>query len=46
MRLAGHVTCLSKMRKVYRVLVRKPERRRLFGRRRVRWEDDIKMVPK
>jgi hypothetical protein len=46
MRLAGHVTCLRKMRKAYRVLVGKRERRRLFGRCRVRWENDIKLVPK
>jgi hypothetical protein len=30
-------------RDVYRVLVGKPERKRLFGRRRRRWEDNIKM---
>jgi hypothetical protein len=31
-------------RKAYRVLVGKPERKRVFGRGRVRWEDNIKMV--
>jgi len=35
-----------KMRKAYRVLVGKPERRRLFGRPRSSWEDNIKMVLK
>jgi hypothetical protein len=30
-------------RGVYRVLVGKPERRRLLGRPRLRWEDNIKM---
>jgi hypothetical protein len=31
------------MRGVYGVLVRKPERKRPFGRPRRRWEDNIKM---
>jgi hypothetical protein len=31
-------------RGVYRVLVRKPERKRPLGRPRRRWEDNIKMV--
>jgi hypothetical protein len=31
---------------VYRVLVRKPERKRPLGRSRRRWEDDIKMAVK
>jgi hypothetical protein len=30
-------------RGVYRVLVRKPEGKRLLGRPRLRWEDNIKM---
>jgi hypothetical protein len=30
-------------REVYRVLVGKPEGKRLLGRRRRRWEDNIKM---
>jgi hypothetical protein len=46
MRLAGHVTYLIKMRKAYRVSVGKHERKRLFGRPRGSWEDDIKMVLK
>ena len=46
MRLAGHVTCLIKMRKAYRVLIGNSERRRLFGRPRVSWEDNIKIVLK
>jgi len=28
---------------IYRVLVRKPEGKRLLGRTRCRWEDNIKM---
>jgi hypothetical protein len=31
------------MREVYRVLVGKPEGKRPLGRRRRRWEDNIKM---
>jgi hypothetical protein len=43
MRLAGHVVCIGEKRGVYRVLVGKPEGKRLFGRPRRRWEDNIKM---
>jgi len=46
MRFAGHVTYLIKMRKAYRVLVGKPERRRLLGKPRGSCEDYIKMVLK
>jgi hypothetical protein len=45
MRLAGHVTCISKMRKAYAFLVGKPERRP-FGKPAYSWEDNIKMVLK
>ena len=34
---------LGEGRDVHRVLVRKPERKRPFGRPRLRWEDNIKM---
>ena len=30
-------------RRIYRVLVEKPERKRLLGRSMHRWEDNIKM---
>jgi len=43
MRWAGHVARMWDMRGVYRVLVGKPEGKRPFGRRRRRWEDDIKL---
>jgi hypothetical protein len=46
MRLAGHVTWFSKLTKVYRVLVEKPERKRLFGRPRASWDNNTKMVLK
>jgi hypothetical protein len=36
MRWAGHVACLGKERKMYRVLVRKPEVKRPLGRPRHR----------
>jgi hypothetical protein len=32
------------MRGLYRVLVGKPEKKRPMGRRRRRWEDNIKLV--
>jgi hypothetical protein len=41
MRLAGHVSRMGEERKVYRVLVGKPEGP--LGRPRRRWEDGIRM---
>jgi hypothetical protein len=38
-----HVARVGDRRGVYRVLVRKPERKRPLGRLRHRWEDNIKM---
>jgi hypothetical protein len=43
MRWAGHVACMGEGRKVYRVLVGKPEVKRLLERPRCRWEDGIRM---
>jgi len=43
MRWAGHVARICERRSVYRVLVRKPEGKRILGRPRRRWEDNIKM---
>jgi hypothetical protein len=43
MRWAGHVARMGEGRGVYRVLVGKPEGRRLLGRPRLRWEDNIRM---
>ena len=43
MRWAGHVARMGEDRGVQRVLVRKPEGKRLLGRQRRRWEDNIKM---
>jgi len=40
---AGHVARMGERRGVYRVLVGKPEGKRLLGRPRRRWEDNIKM---
>jgi len=40
---AGHVACIREKRRVYRVLVGNPERKRPLGRTRRRWEDNIKM---
>jgi hypothetical protein len=41
MRWAGHVARMGEGRNVYRVLVGKPEGKRLLGRPRCRWEDGI-----
>jgi hypothetical protein len=43
MRWAGHVARMGEERKVYKVLVRKPEGKRSLGRPRRRWEDGIRM---
>ena len=40
---AGHVARMGQGRRVYRVLVGKPEGKRPLGRPRHRWEDNIKM---
>jgi hypothetical protein len=39
----GHVARMGKKRGVYRVLVGKPNGKRLLGRPRSRWEDNIKL---
>jgi hypothetical protein len=41
--MGGHVAWMGEERGVYRVLVGKLEGRRLLGRPRCRWEDNIKM---
>jgi hypothetical protein len=43
MRWAGHVALMGERRGVYMVLVGKPEGKRLLGRPRIRWEDNIKV---
>jgi hypothetical protein len=42
MRWAGHVARMGEERKVYNVLVGKPEGKRPLGRPRRRWEDGIR----
>ena len=43
MRWVGHVARMGDRRGVCRVLVRKPEGKRPFGRTTHRWEDNIKI---
>jgi hypothetical protein len=43
MRWAGHVARMGEERKVYKVLMGKPERKRQLRRPRRRWEDGIRM---
>jgi len=43
MRWAGHIARIGERRVVYRILVGKREGKRPLGRRRRRWEDNIKM---
>jgi hypothetical protein len=40
MRWAGHVACMGEERKVYKVLVGMPERKRPLGRPRYRWDQN------
>ncbi|KAJ4427341.1 hypothetical protein ANN_24961 [Periplaneta americana] len=42
-RWAGHATRMGESRNAYRVLVGRPEGKRPLGRRRHRWENNIKM---
>jgi hypothetical protein len=43
MRWVGHISRMGETRGAYRFLVGKPEGKRLLGRPRRRWEDNIKM---
>jgi hypothetical protein len=43
MRWAGHIARMGRKWHAYRILVRRPERKRTLGRPRHRWVDDIKM---
>ena len=43
MRWAGRVARMGEGRGVYRVLMGKPEAKKPLGRRRLRWQDNIKM---
>jgi hypothetical protein len=43
MKWAEHVVRMGQMRNVYNILVGKPERNRLLGRPRRKWEDNISM---
>ena len=43
MRWAGHVARIGESRGLNRVLVEKPEGKKLLGRPRRRWEDNIMM---
>jgi hypothetical protein len=43
MRRAGHVTRIGEERKLYKVLVGKPQGKRPLGRPRRRWEDGIRI---
>jgi hypothetical protein len=43
MRWAGHVSRMEEERNVYRALMGKPQGKRPLGRRRYRWEDEIRM---
>jgi hypothetical protein len=43
MRWAGHIARMGEKSNAYRILVGKPEGKRLLGRLRHRYEDNIKM---
>jgi hypothetical protein len=43
MRWVGHVSCIKEKRNAYRVSVGKPEGKRLLGRARHMWKDNINM---
>jgi len=43
MKCAGHVACVGEMRNASKILLRKPEGKIPRGRRKRRWEDNIRM---
>ena len=43
LRWAGHVTRMEEGRSAFKILTRKPTRKRPLGRPRRRWEDNIRM---
>jgi hypothetical protein len=43
LKCAGHVACIVQVINAYKILVRKSEGKRPRGRRRRRWEDNIRM---
>jgi hypothetical protein len=43
MRWAGYVACKGSMENAYKILIRKPERKKSLGRARHRWEVNIRM---
>ena len=46
MRWAGHVPRMWEREGIYRVLLRKPEEKRPFGRPRRRWDNYFKLLLK
>jgi hypothetical protein len=46
MRLTGNVECMGEMRNADKILVRKLEGKRPFGRLGQKWEDNIRMDPR
>jgi len=42
--MVGHAACMGERRNAYRVLVRKHEGKRPFGRPRHGWKDNIKWM--
>jgi hypothetical protein len=41
--MGGHVACMEEMRNMYKILVGNLEEKRLVGRPRRRWKDNIRM---
>jgi hypothetical protein len=44
--MAGHVACMGEVKDAYKILVRKPERKKPLEKHGCRWEDNIKMCLK
>jgi hypothetical protein len=43
MKCEEHAACMRQIRHAYKILVRKPERKKQLRRSRQRWEDNIRM---
>jgi hypothetical protein len=40
----GHVACMADLKNAYKIVIGKPERKRLLGKPKSRWEDNLKGI--
>jgi hypothetical protein len=44
MRWVGYVESMEQMKDAYKILIMRPEGKRLLGRHRSRWEENIRII--